>query len=204
MWREHVQKVLRWISHVIQQPRDELSRWQRAARYSYDLARYGLRQLREDRAPQMAAALAYETLFALVPVLVMAMILVRGIIGVPQFLRLAEDTLESAGLQHVTMSRAAEGKTESVSLQHWLEALIGQAGQIDMSAVGWVGFAIIVYAAISILVTIEKSFNTIYRAPEGRPSWPPAAMPTRTTWTRSGASPPARRWGRSRSTTSSA
>lgn len=171
MWRDFVQRTLRWASHVIQKPRDELSRWQRAARFSYDLARHGIRQLREDRAPQMAAALAYETLFALVPVLVMAMILVRGIIGVPHFLSLAEDLLESLGLQHVTLSRApAVGAApETISLQQWIEMLIGQAGQIDMSAVGWIGFAVIVYAAISILVTIEKSFNTIYRAPEGRP-----------------------------------
>lgn len=171
MWREFVQRMLRWVSHVIQKPRDELSRWQRAARFSYDLARHGVRQLREDRAPQMAAALAYETLFALVPVLVMAMILVRGIIGVPEFLRLAQDMLETAGLQNVTLSRgtAPGGVAQTISLQQWLEMLIGQAGQIDMSAIGWIGFAIIVYAAISILVTIEKSFNTIYRAPEGRP-----------------------------------
>ncbi|MDR3067528.1 MAG: hypothetical protein LBV05_18725 [Comamonas sp.] len=37
-----------------------------------------------------------------------------------------------------------------------------------------------------------------------RRNWRPADTPTRTTWTRSGAPPPARRWGRSRSTTSSA
>jgi len=171
MWREQVQQALRWIRHVIREPRDELNRWQRAARFSYDLARHGIRQLREDRAPQMAAALAYEALFALIPVLVVSMIIVRGIIGVPEFLRRVEDLLETAGLQHVTLTRvgAAGGATEAISLRQWLEGLIGQAGQIDLRAVGWIGVVVIIYAAISMLVTIEKSFNTIYRAPEGRP-----------------------------------
>ena len=61
------QAMIRWMSRVITQPRDELDRWQRAARFAYDLAIYGGRQLRHDRAPQMAAALAFRTLFALVP-----------------------------------------------------------------------------------------------------------------------------------------
>ncbi len=170
MWKAQIQSVLRWARHAIREPREELDRWQKAARYSYDLTRYGLRQLREDRAPQMAAALAYQALFALVPVLVVSMIVVRGIIGVDEFLRRVGNLLEYAGLKDVTLSRAAAaGSEKAVTLQRWLEDLIGQAGQIDLRAVGWVGFALIVYASISMLVTIENSFNTIYRAPEGRP-----------------------------------
>jgi membrane protein len=169
--REFIAGALRWLTHVIRQPREELDRWQRAVRYAYDLGRYGARQLQEDRAPQMAAALAYQALFALIPVFVVAMILVRGIIGVPRFLGWTETLLASAGLSTVTISRPAGvgAETQSISLQDWLEGLIGQAGRVDLAAVGWVGGIVIAYAAISMLVTIENSFNTIYRAPEGRP-----------------------------------
>jgi membrane protein len=40
---------------------------------------------------------------------------------------------------------------------------------VNLAAVSWIGFALIAYAAIGLMVTIENSFNTIFRAPAGRP-----------------------------------
>jgi len=157
--RAFVAGVLRWLSHVIRQPFEELNRWQRAVRYAYDLGRYGARQLREDRAPQMAAALAYQALFALVPVFIVAMLVVRGIIGVEDFSGKVTQILKDA-------LGSSEG---AMQIRQWIQMQINEAAETD-KAIGGVGFAIIAYAAISMLVTIENSFNTIYRAPEGR-SW---------------------------------
>lgn len=171
MLRETMTSIFKWLSHVIREPREELDRWQRAVRYSYDLVRYGARQLREDRAPQMAAALSYQALFALVPVLVVAMIIVRALKGVDDFLTLVDEMLTSSGLGTVEIEPevAGESALQVYSLKDWLDELIGQAANVDLTAVTWFGVVVIAYAATSILVTIEKSFNTIYRAPEGRP-----------------------------------
>jgi membrane protein len=176
MLRDHIQHVLRWLAHVIREPRSELNRWQRAVRFGYDLFRHGARQLREDRAPQMAAALSFQSLFGLVPVLVVTMIVVHSTMGLAEFRKVVEEVLSSLGLSEVRLSLAAETETgtgtaaaPSISLQDWLEGLISQAAQVNVAAVGWVGFVLIVYAALSLLVTIENGFNTIYRAPEGRP-----------------------------------
>ena len=168
MWREYIQRVLHWIGHVIRQPRHELDRWQRAARFSYDLGRFGTRQLREDRAPQMASALAFQTLFALVPVLVVVMIIVQAFTNWQNFVGTVNNMLDSAGLSDVTVTTAEE-EPRVVTLQSWLVGLIRQAADVDLTVVGWVGFVLIVYAGISMLTTIENSFNTIYRAPQGRP-----------------------------------
>ena len=67
--RELIQKSTEHLLRIITQPRSELTRWQRAARFTYDLGRTGAQQLRRDRASQMAAALAYRTLFSLLPIL---------------------------------------------------------------------------------------------------------------------------------------
>ena len=40
----------------------------------------------------------------------------------------------------------------------------------DLSTLGWVGFIIVAFSALWVLVTIEEGFNRIYRAPKGR-SW---------------------------------
>jgi membrane protein len=173
MIRASIQAVIQWFKRVVTQPRDELDRWQKAARFAYDLGRYGARQLRQDQAPQMAAALAFRTLFGLLPVLVVATILVKAIRGTEEFVQLTGELLASAGLDQVKIMPPsevlAESPASSVTLAKWLGDLVEQAASINLAAVGWVGLVVIIYAAVGLMVTIENSFNAIYRAPEGRP-----------------------------------
>lgn len=172
MIRNSAQAVIHWLKRVVTQPLDELDRWQRAARFAYDLGRYGGKQLRHDRAPQMAAALAFRSLFALLPVLVVATVLIKAVRGTAAFLELTRELLAATGLADIRVISPTELGTgpaaESLSLAQWLEGLVGQAAAVNLAAVGWIGVAVIIYAAIGLMVTIEISFNTIYRAPEGR------------------------------------
>ncbi|MBN1851822.1 MAG: YihY/virulence factor BrkB family protein [Pirellulales bacterium] len=173
MFRQRIESLMGWLRRVITQPREELDRWQRAARFTYDLGRHGGQQLKQDNAPQMAAALAFRTLFALIPVLVVSMIVVKATKGTESFLRLVRDLFGSWNLNEIHVippGNLAAGSTgERISLAVWLEKLIGQAAHVNLAAVGWIGVAVIGYAAISLMVTIENSFNAIYRAPEARP-----------------------------------
>ena len=93
MLRKILHSVVRWIQRVITQPREELNRWQRTVRFAYDLGWYGWRQLKNDRAPQMAAALAFRSLFALLPVIIVATVVVKAYRGTEEFLRLTRDLL---------------------------------------------------------------------------------------------------------------
>lgn len=159
-----------WIKRAVTKPRDELDRWQRTARFTYDLARYGGRQLNRDRAPQMAAALAFRTLFALAPVLIVSMIVVKSISGTEGFVTLMRDIFQAVGLDQlrVTPPEGAAAAAESLPLSEWLLALIEQAADVNVTAIGWLGFGMIAYAAIGLLVTIESSFNTVLHSPHGR------------------------------------
>lgn len=171
--RHFVRRVAHGIERAIRQPRSELDRWGRSVRFAYDLSRVGALQLKEDRAPEMAAALAFRTLFALAPVLVIGTILVRAIAGIDEFIRVVDSLLEAAGLSDVRMVFPTAGSTDEVvrteSLRDWLARVIEQTTHVTLSAVGWLGFAMIVYSAISLLRTIENSFNVIFRAPKSRP-----------------------------------
>lgn len=174
MLTQYLQRLLQWLKRVVTQPRDELSRWQSTVRFAYDLGRYGARQLSQDRAAQMASALTYYTLFSLLPVLVMTTMLVRAVKGVDEFQQLAHDVLVSLGLEQVKIIPPAEVASgaagQGITLADWLERLVHQAASLQLEALGWVGLAVLIYAAISLMVTIEDSFNIIYRAPGGR-SW---------------------------------
>ncbi|MHC4948385.1 MAG: YhjD/YihY/BrkB family envelope integrity protein [Planctomycetota bacterium] len=172
-----VHRRLQTLAHrlrlAVTQPASELTRWQRTARFAYDLGRFGARQLRQDRAPQMAAALAFRTLFAILPVLVVGTVVVRAFRGFESLqANLAQFFNESLELDEIFISTPdpATGGEASESLSTWLLDLVAQVDQINIAAVGWVGLLVVIYSAIGLMVTVENSFNMVYRAPGGR-SW---------------------------------
>ena len=157
------------IKRAVTQPFDELNRWQLAVRFAYDLGRFGARQLRFDRAPQMAGALAFRTLFGLLPVLIVATVLVKAMGMEEWFFEPLGKLFEIGGLDRIRVIPPAEVSTKVQTLDDWLKDRVRQAERIDLTAIGWVGSLVTMYAAISLMVTIENSFNTIFRAPQGRP-----------------------------------
>ncbi|MCA9286321.1 MAG: YihY family inner membrane protein [Phycisphaerales bacterium] len=161
-----IQTLVDWLRPAVNQPLSELSVWQRRARTLVDLGRFGAKHLAEDNAPQMAAALAYRTLFGLLPVLVVAMVTAKAFLGdrLPDIIAWL---VTAAGVDRMSMTSPSG---ESVPLGTWLESIAAEAGRMNLSALGWVGAAVVVYSAISLMVTIENSFNSICRAPNGR-SW---------------------------------
>jgi membrane protein len=63
-----------------------------------------------------------------------------------------------------------EAVSSSPRLDDWITTLVANVRRIPFTTIGFVGLATLAYAAISMMVEIEKCFNHIYRAPEGR-SW---------------------------------
>lgn len=122
--------------------------------------RYAATHVAESQAPTMAASLSFRTLFGFVPVLVVATIVARAVLG-DGFERVARDVIDALGL-HATQ---ADG---GASLGAWLESMVQQAALIDLSAIGAVGALMVVFSAVWTMAAIEASFNTIYRAPSGR------------------------------------
>lgn len=167
MLRRFIESTVRWLKRVITQPREELDRWQAAVRFAHDLGRFGARQLQHDRAQQMAAALSFRTLFGLLPVLVVATVLVKALGTQESFIEPLGKLLEFWGLDKVRIEAGVEGGTPTLDV--WLNARVREAIEsVNVAAIGWIGVVITIYAAISLVVTVEECFNTIYRASQGR------------------------------------
>lgn len=165
-----LEAISHWLKRVVTQPREELDRWQTAVRFGYDLGRFGARQLQNDRATEMAAALAFRTLFGLLPVMVVATVLVKALGMQEHYLGPLDKLFEFWGLDQVLIVPPSEiGQSASVTLSVWLRARVQEAEQVNFAAIGWVGVGLTIYAAISLMVTIEECFNVIYRAAQGRP-----------------------------------
>ncbi|MEZ6192724.1 MAG: YihY/virulence factor BrkB family protein [Phycisphaerales bacterium] len=69
------------VHRLLTEPVDELSRAQRSLRYMLDFGRYCARELRADRAGEMAAALTYHTLFSLLPTIVIMLVILQTFVG---------------------------------------------------------------------------------------------------------------------------
>jgi membrane protein len=162
MPRFTLKPVFDFARRVATEPASELGRWEAFARYLYDFGRYGYRQLRDDNAPLMAGALAFRSLFGLLPVLVMGAVVVRALRGPDDFINLVTRVINGLGLYQI-------GEGDS-SLGDLINQLVTQAASYNATALGWIGLLVLMYSAISLMVTIENSFNTVCRAPSGR-SW---------------------------------
>ncbi|MCP4190869.1 MAG: YihY family inner membrane protein [Planctomycetaceae bacterium] len=168
--RKFINLMIERLGQAISQPRDELDRWQRTARYLYDLGRCGLLQLNYDRAPQMAGELAFRTLFSLLPVMVVATVVVKAMGMESWFVEPLDHLLAAAGLTDVRVVPRLGTGVASENLDVWLQQRFQEASQVNVAAIGWVGVLVTIYAAIGLVVSVENSFNTIYRVQRGR-SW---------------------------------
>jgi membrane protein len=55
-------------------------------------------------------------------------------------------------------------------LDLWIRELVARVSGINFKAIGLIGLIALIYAAISMLVEVERAFNQVYRVPVGR-SW---------------------------------
>lgn len=178
-----------WVGYIakrtqafIQSPSAEMNRWQKVARYLIELTRHCARQLIEDRAQQMAAALVYHTLFSLIPTLVLMLVVGKLFVGPAELAEYKEGTVDYV-LQWLNESSAAlatgveaQTKGSSDEFAQTAEALTQQIDQwfdklqaINFGAIGAVGVLLFIYGATGLLATIERSFNRICDTSSNRP-----------------------------------
>lgn len=158
-----------------------------------------------SRLPQMAAALAYRTIFGLLPVLIVALVAVKYFASEEHVRTVVERALWYTGLSSIAVNENAGGGAGGMwfedmmgppppppaaspapdaaadpaadappppppGIDKWITGLIERVNTISFKAIGFIGVVTLIYAAIAMLVEIERAFNQIYRVPRGR-SW---------------------------------
>lgn len=106
----------------------------------------------EDRGTGSAAALTYTTLFAVVPMMTVTFAMLSAI---PAFQGVGED------IQSFIFRNFVPSTGETV--QEYLREFTTQARQLT-----WIGVVLLAVTAFLMLVTIEKTFNTIWRVRQPR------------------------------------
>ena len=86
------------------------------------------------------------------------MIVVKALKGQEGFLELTEQVFASVQLDEVRIVPPADINVDgavndkSITLAQWLQDLVRQAADVNLQAVGWVGLALIGYAALGLLI----------------------------------------------------
>lgn len=111
-----------------------------------------VRRFIEDRGTGSAAALTYTTLFAVVPMMTVTFAMLSA---VPAFQGVGEE------IQSFIFRNFVPSSGETV--QEYLRAFTSQARQLT-----WIGVGLLAVTAILMLVTIEKTFNIIWRVRQPR------------------------------------
>ncbi len=121
-----------------------------AARAVYEVGRNAIRSYGQDRVGRMAAALAYRTLFALAPLLLLGI----GIFGL-----LIGDPGEARDVVVRTI-----GSLVGPKVGETIESLVVSAvNASDTTAI--IGFALFAWAASSLFMDLQMSLNDIFKVP---------------------------------------
>ncbi|MBS3822022.1 MAG: YihY/virulence factor BrkB family protein, partial [Phycisphaerae bacterium] len=179
------------IRNLLRTPWEELGSWARFLRYQIHLWSYCIKQLHKTNAMAMSAALSFRTIFALVPMLILAFVMLKSLGLSGQQGELVRDVLAQAGLDQIYVQHSATvspvgyqypfGTTvlpeeapepvQQVTVAQTIEDVVAQVeGQLTVGRIGPVGVAVLIWAAIALLATIERSLNRVFEAPRNR-SW---------------------------------
>jgi membrane protein len=159
-----LQSYLEWL---ISRPVAELSRAQRFLRFAVDLARHCSRELRDDDAGEMAAALTYRTIFGLVPLLMVSMLAFRLFGDMEAAARQLQAAAYAFFNYQVDPLRPEAAAFKEALDKRLLDVMSGVSA-LSFEAIGAVGALLLIWAALGLLVSFENSANRIYGAPRGR------------------------------------
>ena len=152
----------KWLHRLMGGFKADFLRLEFPARF-LQVCRYAARELREHRARQMAAALTFHTIFALIPVVVLAILIFRALGGEALLGEFIDQLLASIRLQDLA------GPEPGVTLGEWARDAVDNLNEnLSARTIGVIGGLGLGWAAISLLTTIERAFNTICNAPQPR------------------------------------
>jgi len=165
-----------YLRRVMSSPRNELDRVSRILRFQIQLWRYSFRRLGVTNAFDVAAALSYQTIFALVPALVLAMTIASSIGVLEDSKSELRRVLTAAGFSQITLAPQTQPDAagEPPILQQrtatdWIiDTVEGVQEKLTLGAVGPIGAIVLIWASITLMLLLERALNRIFEARQAR------------------------------------
>ena len=177
------------MHRLVTQPGQEVGRWAEIARFQVRLWRFCARRLRENNLFAMSAALSFQTIFALIPLLVLGLLVARQLGAMEDSRRSLHTFLEKSGFAQITAvdpdaapstapdandSTAAPGATSAPvvrgpTVADYIENIVNEVeAKLTFQRIGPVGAALFIWTALSLITTMEDSLNRVFGAVRNR------------------------------------
>ena len=169
------------IQRIVTSPSHELGRWARFVQFQLELWRFCARRLRENNVMAMSAALSFRTIFAMVPALVLALLVLKSLGTLEDGKRSLRQFLDASGFTQIVAVQEGEGgkvpasadapgpDAKVINIADEIESLVTQVEtKLTFERIGPIGALLLIWTALSLLTTMEQSLNRIFGAPRGR------------------------------------
>jgi membrane protein len=162
------------LEKLLTTPTTQVGRAGRFVVFQIKLWSHCARLLKLNRSGQQAAALSYHTIFGIVPLAIVTLMIFRlfptySYIGdrVKNFIyEQANFTTFNSPAQSDDNS---DNKTETINLTEHLDKIVARFfDETKTGQIGLFSILIVIWAALALLATIEKSFNNIWHVTTGR------------------------------------
>ena len=126
----------------------------------------------------MSAALSFRTIFAMVPVIVLAVLVLKAVGALEDSRQSLRQFLEGSGFAQIAVveSGAEDGEQpasqpgEVLNVADEIENLVaGVEAKLSFKHLGPVGVVLLIWTALTLLTTIERSLNRIFGVRQARP-----------------------------------
>lgn len=114
--------------------------------------------------PPMAAALAYRTVFSIIPICIIALVVVQRFVNKQSVV----DDLFTKIMGWLGVSQISVNSDEAMKIDTVLRQLATSFDKLSFTGIGIISGLTLIYAAISLLIELENAFNKLYNAPRGR------------------------------------
>jgi membrane protein len=157
------------LREMLSTPTEKLGKTARFGVFQYKIWKHCIRQLIINRAREQAAALSYQTIFGIVPVVIVMIMIFQAIPSSSQVSgRLKNAVYEQMHLSAVEIPDP-EKPGEKMKLTEHLEGIMQKFfSEESRGKTTLLSTLFIIYAAIGLLSTIEATFNTICHVSQGR------------------------------------
>ena len=158
------------LTKLLTTPTAQLGKGSRFVVFQIKLWSHCTRLLIKNRAGQQAAALSYHTIFGIVPLTILLLLIFRLF---PAYSNVGEEVKNvvyaQLHLSTIEYTPDPEKPDEKIMLTEYLDNIAGSFfTRLDEGSIALFSAAIVIWAALALLLTIERAFNYIWHVARSR------------------------------------
>jgi len=166
------------IEGLLTAPGRELGSWARFLRFQVHLWRFCARRLREHNVSAMSAALCFRTIFAMIPAIVLGVLVIKSTGVLQDSKELLRRVLAGSGIDQIAITESVAETADGlvppppkvINVAEKIEAIVDDVeAKLTLGRVGPIGAALLIWTALTLLTTVERSLNRIFGAECARP-----------------------------------